>query len=93
MIYNNLYKIHNSTWDNGTVGHLGHFCKDFSNGHTFSDKQTTANVTHLFVIFCIYNDQGHDKCRLQVKMNYSGYHLQPPLVLPRRGDEDYSVSG
>ena len=43
--------------------------------------------------FCIYNDQGHDKCRLQVKMNYSGYHLQSPLVLPRRGDEDYSVSG
>ena len=23
--------MHNSTWDNGTVGHLGHFCKDFSN--------------------------------------------------------------
>ena len=31
LIYNNLYKIHDSTWDNGTVGHLGHFCKDFSN--------------------------------------------------------------
>ena len=44
LIYNNLYKIHDPTWDNGTVGHLGHFCKDFSNGYTFSDKLDTEDL-------------------------------------------------
>ena len=36
MIYNNLDKIHNFIWDSGTVGHLGHFCKDFSNSYRFA---------------------------------------------------------
>ena len=38
LIYNNLDKIHNSIWDSGTVGHLGHFCKDFSNSYRFAYK-------------------------------------------------------
>ena len=41
LIYNNLDKTYNSTWDSGTVGH---FCKDFSNGYTFSDKLDTADL-------------------------------------------------
>ena len=44
LIYNNLDKTYNSTWDSGTVGHLGHFCKDFSNGYTFSDKLDTEDL-------------------------------------------------
>ena len=36
LIYNNLDKIHNFIWDSGTVGHLGHFCKDFSNSYRFA---------------------------------------------------------
>ena len=33
-------------WENGKMGKC---YKDFSNGHTFSDKQTTANFTPLFL--------------------------------------------
>ncbi|KIP56142.1 hypothetical protein ST43_09545 [Prevotella pectinovora] len=47
LIYNNLDKTYNSTWDSGTVGHLGHFCKDFSNGYTFSDKLDTEDLPPL----------------------------------------------
>ena len=36
LINNDLDKIHNSIWDSGTVGHLGHFCKDFSNSYRFA---------------------------------------------------------
>ena len=46
LIYNNLYKTVNSTWDSETVRH---FCKDFSNGYTFSNKQTTTSFTTLFL--------------------------------------------
>ena len=49
LIYNNLYKTVNSTWDSETVRHLRHFCKDFSNGYTFSNKQTTTSFTTLFL--------------------------------------------
>ena len=36
LINNDLDKIHNSIWDSGTVGHLGHFCKEFSNSYRFA---------------------------------------------------------
>ena len=44
MIYNNLGKTTISCWDNGTMGQVGQFCKDFSNGYTFSDKLDTADL-------------------------------------------------
>ena len=49
LIYNNLDKTPNSTGDFETLRLLRLFCKDFSNGYTFSDKQTTANLTTLFL--------------------------------------------
>ena len=36
-------------WENGKMGKWEKCYKDFSNGHTFSDKQTTANFTPLFL--------------------------------------------
>ena len=42
LINNDLDKIHNSIWDSGTVGHLGHFCKDFSNSYRFAYKLDIA---------------------------------------------------
>ncbi|KIP64632.1 hypothetical protein ST44_01595 [Prevotella pectinovora] len=44
LIYNNLGKTTISCWDNGTMGQVGQFCKDFSNGYTFSDKLDTADL-------------------------------------------------
>ena len=44
LIYNNLGKTHKTTWDCGTLGHLVLFCKDFSNGYTFSDKLDTEDL-------------------------------------------------
>ena len=49
LIYNNLDKNTISRWENGKMGKWEKCCKDFSNGYTFSDKQTTANLTTLFV--------------------------------------------
>ena len=49
MIYNDLDKIPNSTGDCETLRLLRLFCKDFSNSYTFSDRQTTANFTTLFL--------------------------------------------
>ena len=46
LIYNNLYKIHDSTWDNGTVGHLGHFCKNFSNNQ-HSQTARLRQTSHI----------------------------------------------
>ena len=44
LIYNNLGKTTISCWDNGTMGQVGQFCKDFSNGYTFSDKLDTEDL-------------------------------------------------
>ena len=44
MIYNNLDKTPNSTGDFETLRLLRLFCKDFSNGYTFSDKLDTADL-------------------------------------------------
>ena len=44
MIYNNLDKIHNSTWDCGTLVLLVLFCKYFSNSYTFSYKLDVADI-------------------------------------------------
>ena len=44
LIYNNLEKTAYTTGDSETVRHLRHFCKDFSNGYTFSDKLDTADL-------------------------------------------------
>ena len=44
LIYNNIDKTTNSTGDSETVRHLRHFCKDFSNGYTFSDKLDTEDL-------------------------------------------------
>ena len=44
LIYNNLGKTTIPCWDNGTMGQVGQFCKDFSNGYTFSDKLDTADL-------------------------------------------------
>ena len=49
LIYNDLDKIPNSTGDCETLRLLRLFCKDFSNSYTFSDRQTTANFTTLFL--------------------------------------------
>ena len=38
-----------SHWEDGKMGKWEKCYKDFSNGHTFSDKQTTANFTPLFL--------------------------------------------
>ena len=47
--YNDLYKNAISRWEDGKMGKWEKCYKDFSNGHTFSDKQTTANFTPLFL--------------------------------------------
>ena len=44
LIYNNLDKTPNSTGDFETLRLLRLFCKDFSNGYTFSDKLDTADL-------------------------------------------------
>ena len=44
LIYNNLEKTAYTTGDSETVRHLRHFCKDFSNGYTFSDKLDTEDL-------------------------------------------------
>ena len=44
LIYNNLGKTTISCWNNGTMGQVVQFCKDFSNGYTFSDKLDTADL-------------------------------------------------
>ena len=44
LIYNNLDKIPNSTGDCETLRLLRLFCKDFSNGYTFSDKLDTEDL-------------------------------------------------
>ena len=44
MIYNNLDKTPNSTGDFETLRLLRLFCKDFSNGYTFSDKLDTEDL-------------------------------------------------
>ena len=49
LIYNDLYKNAISHWEDGKMGKWEKCYKDFSNGHTFSDKQTTANFTPLFL--------------------------------------------
>ena len=49
LIYNDLYKNTISHWEDGKMGKWEKCYKDFSNGHTFSDKQTTANFTPLFL--------------------------------------------
>ena len=56
MIYNNLYKIHDSTWDNGTVGHLGHFCKDFSNDYTFPTSWIRLTPSPVLEIIQLHDD-------------------------------------
>ena len=47
LIYNNLDKTHNSTWDCGTLVLLVLFCKYFSNGYTFSYKLDVADFPPL----------------------------------------------
>ena len=49
LIYNNLEKTAYTTGDSETVRHLRHFCKDFSNGYTFSDKLDTSEPLSLFL--------------------------------------------
>ena len=44
LIYNNLDKTPNSTGDFETLRLLRLFCKDFSNGYTFSDKLDTEDL-------------------------------------------------
>ena len=44
LIYNDLDKIPNSTGDCETLRLLRLFCKDFSNGYTFSDKLDTEDL-------------------------------------------------
>ena len=44
LLYNNLDKTPNSTGDFETLRLLRLFCKDFSNGYTFSDKLDTADL-------------------------------------------------
>ena len=67
LIYNDLDKIPNSTGDCETLRLLRLFCKDFSNGYTFSDKLDTEDLPPILKRIMQLHDDVVSRDKIRVR--------------------------